>query len=100
MKQMRRHAGNSVALISALYMGMYCPLLFDVVNLLTFLIFSTADIKVKRRIRFQEGLTLWSVFGTAATSILWTSQIWLVWVRVLATMGHTIMQCDNKYKKN
>jgi len=98
MEKKRRHAINSFAITVALCMGLYFPRLFDVVNITTFVVFGTASRQVKARIGFQEGLTLWSVFGAAATSLFWTSQGWLLWMRFFSTMGHTIMMVDHRNK--
>lgn len=100
MKKNYRHYINSVAIISALYLGVFFPRLFDMLNLATFLTFGTVDRNAKRQafVGFQEGLTLWSVCGTATTSIVWTSRSWLLWIRVAVTAGQTILLCDNKYK--
>ena len=98
MEKKKRHALNSFALVLAIYMGSYFPRLFDVVNLTTFALFATASKQVKARIGFQEGLTLWSVFGAVATSLFWTSQRWLLWMRFVSTIGHTVMMVDHRNK--
>jgi hypothetical protein len=98
MGKKRRHAINYLAIVAALCMGSYFPRLFDVVNITTFVLFGTASRRVKARIGFQEELTLWSVFGAATTSLFWTSQGWLQWMRFFSTMGHLIMMVDHRNK--
>ena len=94
----RRHSINCIAIVVALYMGSWYPRSFDVINLTTIALLGTTTRLVKSRIGFQEGLTLWSVFGAATTSLMWKSQWWLLWIRFLSTMGHTIMMVDHRFK--
>ena len=89
MNKIHRNTMNSIAIVTGCCMGLYYPYLFDIINFTTFLLIITAELEVIRRVKFQEGMALWSVCGTVAISLFWTSnKFWLVWVRLFAMAGH------------
>jgi len=83
---------NSLAFFSAVYLGVFMPMLFDMIH--TGIFIHSLIVKVPLVLNKKEYATafiLWSIYGTGISFSMWNSLLVITVVRIGTMLGNCVL---------